>query len=68
MSLGTLSGIAIDGDVYMTIDGELRRYSGGAQDDWVPAEIGDALLRPTLTPTLVMSAGASRTEIGRAHV
>lgn len=63
MSLGTLSGIAIDGDVYMTIDGELRRYSGGAQDDWVPAEIGDALLRPTLTPTLVMSAGASRTGI-----
>lgn len=63
MALGTMTGIAIDGDVYMTIDGVLRRYSGGAADDWSPAEIGDELLRPALTPTLVMSAGASRTGI-----
>ncbi|NBW32226.1 MAG: hypothetical protein EBR48_06265, partial [bacterium] len=55
--------IAIDGDVYMTIDGVLRRYSGGAADDWAPAAIGDEVLRPLLTPTLVMSAGASRTGI-----
>ncbi|MFZ9767033.1 MAG: hypothetical protein ACO3C4_00895 [Candidatus Limnocylindrus sp.] len=63
MSLGAMTSIAIDGDVYMTIDGVLRRYSGGAADDWTPAEIGDELLRPLLTPTLVMSAGASRTGI-----
>lgn len=63
MALGTMTGIAIDGDVYMTIDGVLRRYSGGAADDWSPAEIGDELLRPLPTPTLVMSAGASRTGI-----
>lgn len=63
MALGTMTGIAIDGDVYMTSDGVLRRYSGGAADDWSPAEIGDELLRPLLTPTLVMSAGASRTGI-----
>ena len=63
MSLGALTGIAIDGDVYMTSDGVLRRYSGGAPDDWSPAVIGDELLRPTLTPTLVMSAGASRTGV-----
>ena len=63
MALGTMTGIAIDGDVYMTNDGVLRRYSGGAADDWSPAEIGDELLRPLLTPTLVMSAGASRTGI-----
>ena len=63
MSLGAITGIAIDGDVYMTSDGVLRRYTGGAPDDWVPAEIGDELLRPMLTPTLVMSAGASRTGI-----
>ena len=63
MSLGSLSDIAIDGDVYMTINGVLRRYSGGAPDDWTPAEIGDELLRPALTATLVMSAGPSRTGI-----
>jgi len=63
LSLGAMTSIAIDGDVYMTIDGALRRYSGGAPDDWSPAEIGDELLRPTLTPTLVMSAGASRTGV-----
>ena len=63
MALGTMTSIAIDGDVYMTSDGTLRRYSGGAADDWSAAEIGDELLRPLLTPTLVMSAGASRTGI-----
>jgi hypothetical protein len=63
MSLGAMTGIAIDGDVYMTSGGVLRRYSGGAPDDWSPAEIGDELLRPLLTPTLLMSAGASRTGI-----
>ena len=63
MSLGTMTGIAIDGDVYMTSGGALRRYSGGAPDEWAPAEIGDELLRPLLTPTVVMSAGASRTGI-----
>jgi len=63
LSLGTMTSIAIDGDVYMTIDGALRRYSGGAPDDWSPAAIGDELLRPTITPTLVMSAGASRTGV-----
>ena len=62
-SLGALTGIAIDGDVYMTIDGVLRRYSGGAPDDWSPAVLGDELLRPNFTPTLVMSAGASRTGV-----
>ena len=63
MSLGAMTGIAIDGDVYMTSGGVLRRYSGGAPDDWSPAEIGDELLRPLLTPTLLMSTGASRTGI-----
>ena len=63
MSLGAMTSIAIDGDVYMTSGGVLRRYSGGAPDDWSPAVIGDELLRPLLTPTLVMSAGASRTGI-----
>jgi len=63
MALGTMTGIAIDGDVYMTNNGVLRRYSGGAADDWSPVEIGDELLRPLPIPTLVMSAGASRTGI-----
>ena len=63
MALGAMTSIAIDGDVYMTSDGVLRRYSGGAADDWSPAEIGDELLRPLLTPALVMSAGASRTGV-----
>jgi hypothetical protein len=63
MALGTMTSIVIDGDVYMTSAGALRRYSGGAADDWSPAEIGDELLRPLLTPALVMSAGASRTGI-----
>ena len=63
MSLGAMTSIAIDGDVYMTSAGALRRYSGGAPDDWVPADIGDQLLRPLITPTLVMSAGASRTGV-----
>jgi hypothetical protein len=62
-SLSTMTGIAIDGDVYVTSSGVLRRYSGGAPDDWVPAEIGDVLLRPLLTPTILMSAGASRTGV-----
>jgi hypothetical protein len=63
LSLSAMTSIAIDGDVYMTSDGALRRYSGGAPDDWVPAVIGDELLRPTLTPALVMSAGAARTGV-----
>jgi len=63
MSLGLITGIAIDGDVYITSGGMLRRYSGGAPDDWRPAEIGDELLRPLLTPTLLISAGPSRTGI-----
>lgn len=63
MSLGSMTSIAIDGDVYMTADGVLRRFSAGAADDWSPAKIGDELLRPELTPTLVMSAGASRTGV-----
>jgi hypothetical protein len=63
MSLGAMTDIAIDGDVYMTINGALRRYYSGTQDDWSPAAIGDELLRPALTPTLVMSAGAARTGI-----
>lgn len=63
MGLGTMTSIAIDGDVYMTINGALRRYTAGAADDWSPAETGDELLRPLLTPTLVMSTGASRTGV-----
>lgn len=63
MSLSTMTSIAIDGDVYMTSNGALRRYSGGAPDDWAPAEIGDELLHPTLTASLVMSAGPTRTGI-----
>jgi len=63
MSLATMTSLAIDGDVYMTIDGALRRYSGGAEDDWRAANIGDDLLRPTLTPTLVLSTGPSRTGV-----
>ena len=61
MSLSSMTSIAIDGDVYMTSNGALRRYSGGAPDEWAPAAIGDELLHPTLTAALVMSAGASRT-------
>lgn len=63
MSLGAMTSIAIDGDVYLANNGVVRRYSGGAPDDWTPAEIGDELLRPTIKPTLIMSAGANRTGV-----
>ncbi|RLT24531.1 MAG: hypothetical protein DWI51_01010 [Chloroflexi bacterium] len=62
-SLGNVDGIVVDGDLYLTQGGALRRYVGGALDDWTPADPGDGVLRPAPNYTLITSSGESRTGI-----
>lgn len=59
-NLAAVDGIVVDGDLYLTQSGVLQRYSGGALDDWAPADPGDAILRPAPQYTLIASLGASR--------
>ena len=62
-NLATVDGIVVDGDVYLTQGGTLRRYASGALDDWAPADPGDGVLRPAPNYTLITASGDSRTGI-----
>jgi hypothetical protein len=55
--------MAIDGDLYLAQDGAVRRYVGGAVDEWVPADPGDSVIRSAPEIRLILSAGASRTGV-----
>lgn len=62
-NLGNVDGIVVDGDLYLTQGGTLRRYVGGAPDNWTAAEPGDGVLRPAPNYTIITSSGESRTGI-----
>jgi hypothetical protein len=63
MALTSVQAMAIDGDLYLSQDGSLRRYVGGAADDWAPADPGDSALRSAPNISLIFSVGASRTGV-----
>ena len=62
-SLTNVDAMAIDGDLYLAQGGAVRRYVGGAVDEWVPADPGDSVIRSTPEIQLILSAGASRTGV-----
>ena len=62
-SLASVDAMAIDGDLYLAQDGSVRRYVGGAVDEWAPADPGDSVIRSTPEIRLIISAGASRTGV-----
>jgi hypothetical protein len=62
-SLASVDAMAIDGDLYLAQDGAVRRYVGGAVDEWVPADPGDSVIRSAPEIRLILSAGASRTGV-----
>ena len=62
-SLASVDAMAIDGDLYLAQDGAVRRYVGGAVDEWVPADPGDSVIRSTPEIRLIISTGASRTGV-----
>lgn len=62
-SLANVEALAIDGDLYLSQDGAIRRYVGGAVDDWTPADPGDGVLRSAPQISLIFSTGASRTGV-----
>lgn len=62
-SLASVDAMAIDGDLYLAQDGAVRRYVGGAVDEWAPADPGDSVIRSAPEIRLILSAGASRTGV-----
>jgi hypothetical protein len=62
-SLSNVDAMAIDGDLYLAQGGAVRRFVGGAVDEWVPADPGDSVIRSTPEIQLILSAGASRTGV-----
>jgi hypothetical protein len=62
-SLASVESLAIDGDLYLSQNGAIRRYVGGAVDEWLPADPGDGALRSAPQISLIFSAGASRTGV-----
>ena len=52
-AIDQMTSIYIDGDMYVTENGTLDRYTAGKGDAWAPGKPGDELLRPTLSQVLV---------------
>jgi hypothetical protein len=55
--VANMSSLYIDGDIYITENGILDRYTSGKSDGWEAGEPGDELLRPTSATQLVAGAG-----------
>ena len=62
-SLASVEGLVIDGDLYLSQDGAIRRYVGGAVDEWAPADPGDGALRSAPQASFIFSVGPSRTGV-----
>ena len=62
-TLTNVDAMAIDGDLYLAQGGAVRRYVGGALDEWVPADPGDSVIRSAPEIRLILSTGASRTGV-----
>jgi hypothetical protein len=56
-SVDQMTALYIDGDIYITENGVLDRYTSGKSDAWQPGSPGDELLRPTSSEVLVAGAG-----------
>jgi hypothetical protein len=52
-----MTSLYIDGDMYITENGVLDRYTSGKSDAWEAGKPGDELLRPTTSEVLVAGAG-----------
>jgi hypothetical protein len=55
--VANMSSLYIDGDIYITENGVLDRYTSGKSDGWEPGAPGDDLLRPTSATQVVAGAG-----------
>ncbi|MEO6206938.1 MAG: hypothetical protein ABIP77_03140 [Candidatus Limnocylindrales bacterium] len=55
-----MSSMYIDGDIFVTEDGVLERFTSGKADGWEVGDPGDQLLRPTASADLVAGAGERR--------
>lgn len=62
-SLASVDAMSIDGDLYLAQNGALRRYAGGAADDWSPADPGDSVLRSPPQISWIYSISSSRTGV-----
>ena len=60
-----MSSMYIDGDIFLTNDGTLERYTSGANDGWEASLPEDTLLRPI--PVLESAAGAGERREGRVY-
>ena len=60
-----MTSLYIDGDMYITENGVLDRYTSGKSDAWEPGKPGDELLRPKTNEVLV--AGAGERNSGRVY-
>jgi hypothetical protein len=52
-AIDQMTSLSIDGDIYITENGQLDRYTSGKSDAWDPGKPGDELLRPTISQVLV---------------
>ena len=60
-----MSSMYIDGDIFLTNDGTLERYTSGANDGWETDLPDDTLLRPT--PAFESTAGAGERREGTVY-
>lgn len=56
-AIDQMTSLYIDGDIYITENGVLDRYTSGKSDAWEAGSPGDELLRPTVSEVLVAGSG-----------
>ena len=56
-AIDQMTSLYIDGDIYITENGRLDRYTSGKSDAWEAGSPGDELLRPTVSEVLVAGSG-----------
>ena len=56
-AIDQMTSLYIDGDIYVTENGVLDRFTSGKSDAWEASTPGDELLRPTTSETLVAGSG-----------
>ena len=56
-AIDQMTSLYIDGDIYVTENGVLDRFTSGKSDAWEADGPGDELLRPTTSETIVAGSG-----------